>query len=145
MKKFFVSLLITIASYSAFASDGTVTSKVLNAFNKDFTNVSDVQWSSSKDFYKASFVYNGRQVFVFYTADGALLGVTRYLSSTDLPVVLQSSLQKGYKSYWISDLFEITNEDGTGYYITIENGDSRVILKSLNGSDWSQYQKSSKI
>jgi hypothetical protein len=69
------------------------------------------------------------------------LGVTRYISSGNLPINLQTSLKKSYDNYWISDLFEVAKYDNTSYYITLENADTKLVLKSNGGSNWSVYDK----
>ena len=33
-------------------------------------------------------------------------------------------------SYWVSDLVEVSKSDGTYYYITLENADTQLVLKS---------------
>lgn len=144
MKKIIFILAVTIASVSAFANDNLVNNKVLDAFNREFAGVQDVQWTASKDFYRVSFVYNAQHISVFYSNDGERIGVARYISSTDLPVVLQSSLTQKYKGYWISDVFEMSNAEGTGYYITLENADAKLVLKSMNGDEWSKFQRTAK-
>ena len=67
--------------------------------------------------------------------------MTRNISSLDMPMKLQTSLKNNYAGYWISDLFEISNNDGTNYYITMENADSKIVLKSTSDGNWSVYQK----
>jgi len=57
----------------------------------------------------------------------------------------QANLKKNYSGYWISDLFEVAKNNGTSYYVTLENGDKKVVLTSANGSDWSTYKKDRKI
>ena len=88
---------------------------------------------------------NGAKVFAFYNMDGELMGLTRNISSAQLPVNLQTSLKRNYNGYWISDLFEVANNNGTSYYVTLENGDKKVVLTSANGSEWSTYKKDRKI
>jgi hypothetical protein len=61
-----------------------------------------------------------------------------------LPVTLQTALKKSYEAYWISDLFELSDENGTSYYVTVENGDAKVTLKSTQTNQWTVYQKSRK-
>jgi hypothetical protein len=144
MKKIILTLAIAISSIAAFAGNETVSSNVVNAFNKEFTGAKDVQWTSGKDCFKASFVYNSQHVIAFYNLDGELMGMSRNISSLDLPIMLQTSLKKDYTGYWISDLFEVSNADGTTYYITMEKADGQVILKSGLGSKWSIYKKATK-
>ncbi|MFI5133975.1 MAG: hypothetical protein ACHQEB_06545 [Chitinophagales bacterium] len=143
MKKMMITLamLVTIGSMSAFAGEENVSARVLDAFKSEFNSAKEVEWTAGSNYYKAAFAFNGKHVFAFYNADGDLLGLTRYISSLDLPMYLQSSLKKSYTNYWISDLFEVANNDGTNYYITLENADSKIVLKATGGSDWKTYKK----
>lgn len=145
MKKIIITLAIAISSFSAFASDEPVSSTVLNAFNKEFAGVKDVQWTSADNYVRASFVFNGQNVAAFYGMDGELIAMTRNISSLELPISLQTSLKNQYKGYWISDLFEMSNHEGTSYYITVENADSRLVLKSSGNAKWSSFKKAAKI
>lgn len=140
MKKIVVTLAIAISSISAFASEKNVNQKVLDAFNTEFSSAKEVEWTMNSDYYKATFVYNERYVFAYYSQTGELLGMTRYLSPLDLPLALQNNLKKNYESFWISDLFEAVKGDETYYYVTVENGDSRVVLKS-SGNGWTTHSK----
>ena len=135
-----------IVSLSAFAKEERkVSPKVLNAFNTEFTTAQQVEWTVTSDFYKADFDMNGQKVSAFYDTDGALLGITRNISSAQLPVSLQSSLKKNYSNYWISNLFEVANNNGTSYYVTMEDGEKKIVLNSTAGSDWHTYKKDRKI
>jgi hypothetical protein len=145
MKKIIIMLAITISSLAVFAGEENVNKRVLNAFSEEFAGAKDVKWTTNETFSKASFVFNGQYVYAFYQLDGELLAMTRNISSVDLPIKLQSSLKKGYEGYWISDLFEISNNDGTNYYITMENADSKIVLKSTSGGNWNSFKKSAKI
>lgn len=137
-------LAVLISTTSAFAGEENVTTKVLNAFKAEFNTAKEVEWTVGSNYYKAAFVYNEKHVFAFYNKEGELLGLTRYLSSDDLPLNLQNNLKKSYSKYWISDLFEVAKSDGTAYYITLEDADTKLILKASAESDWSAYQKTRK-
>lgn len=63
---------------------------------------------------------NGQRAFAYYSTGGELMGVARYISSLQLPLGLLSNLKNNYSNYWISDLFELSNNDGTHYYVTLE-------------------------
>jgi hypothetical protein len=144
MKKLIIAAAMFV-SLSAFAGKEKVNEKVLNAFNTEFAGAQEVEWTIRPDYFKASFGMNGQRVFAFYNTDGELMGLTRNIPSSQLPVKLLTSLRKNYNSYWISDLFEVSNNEGTSYYVTLENGDNKVVLKSLGGNDWSNYKKDRKI
>jgi len=144
MKKFILTLAVVVTTLCSFAADKEVNVVVLKSFNKEFSGAKQVQWSASGDYYKASFLFNDQCVFAFFSQQGELMGVTRNLTSLELPVPLQSGLKRDYAGYWITNLFEISNDDGVHYYITVENADSKIILNST-GSAWKSYKKASKI
>jgi hypothetical protein len=142
MKRLLVTLTIALISFSSFATDEiTVAPKVLESFKSSFKNASEINWTVSDNFYKASFNMNGQFVTAYFDAEGIMMGMTRNISSVQLPIALQASLKKNYDEYWISDLFEIANDEGTSYYITLENADTKLVLKSSSNSDWSSFKK----
>ena len=140
MKKMILTLAIAVSSLTVFAGEAEVTQKVLNAFNTEFTSAQDVTWTVTKEYYKATFLYNDSYVFAFYAEDGELLAMTRYITSEDLPLSLLASLKKNYSEYWISDLFEMSKNEGTQYVVTLENADTRIVLRANSGV-WSVFQK----
>jgi hypothetical protein len=144
MKKIILTVAVALSTLCSFAGEVTVSSKVLDAFKTNFASAKEVTWTVNPDYYKAAFVFNDQHVFAFYSTDGELMGTTRYISSLDLPISLQADLKKEYSNYWISDLFEVSNSEGTGYYITLENADSKIVLKSKGGESWKTYQKNTK-
>ncbi|MBD0332722.1 MAG: hypothetical protein ICV66_08700 [Chitinophagaceae bacterium] len=142
-------LIITLTVLSSFFTKPTYASDdvspvVLKAFAQSFTAAKDVSWTSSKTFYKATFELNDQYVSAFYNEEGELIAVTRNVTALQMPAVLQAELKKDYTSYWITDLFEITNEQGTYYYVTLETADSKIVLKSTSFNKWSTYKKSQK-
>jgi hypothetical protein len=142
MKKIFLTLAIAISSVGlAFADGEEISAKVLHAFNKEFSAAREITWTVGDTYFQASFIYNNRYISAFYDKGGEMLGLTRYISPDDLPMALQSDLKKNYSVYWISDLFELANENGTAYYITLENADMKMTLKASNGKSWSNYKK----
>ena len=145
MKKVLMTLAIAISSIVAFAGEENVSKDVLNSFNKEFNGAKEVRWTTATDFYKAEFILNDQYITAFYNKDGEFLGMTRNISSLNLPLKLQSKIRSEYAEYWISDLFELSDNDGTHYYITVENADSKVLLKSSDNTDWNIYKKMSKI
>ena len=144
MKKLVLTLAIAITTFSAFAGEVGVDQKVLNSFSKDFTTAREVQWTVGTNYYRADFTYNEKHVFAYYDMSGNLTALTRYVSPNDLPLTLQGSLKKNFSEYWISDLFEVSNNDGTSYYVTVENAETKLVLKASDGKTWDQYKRSKK-
>jgi hypothetical protein len=144
MKKLVLTLAIAITTLSAFAGEAGVDQKVLNAFSKDFKTAREVAWTIGTNYYRADFTYNEKHVFAYYNKSGELIALTRYVSPNDLPMALQGSLKKEYSGYWISDLFEVSNNEGTAYFVTVENAETKLVLKASDARTWDQFNKSKK-
>ncbi|HEY0750662.1 MAG TPA: hypothetical protein VGD26_05885 [Chitinophagaceae bacterium] len=147
MKPLFILLTVlsSILSTASFAADGKVSREVLESFNNTFANAKEVDWTISETFYKAQFALDGQYISAFYDCEGKLMAITRNISSRQLPLTLQTSLRKEFNNYWITDLFEVANDEGTSYYITLESADAKMVLKSKNNASWTTFQKTKKV
>ena len=147
MKFLLVTLtaLLSLVNTRANATDDVnVSAAVVASFNAAFKNAAEVKWNNAGNYYKADFVLNGQHVNAYYDLTANLIAVTRNITSFQLPITLQTKLKASYENYWISDLFELSDENGIAYYVTVENGDNKITLKSAGASDWSLYKKQSK-
>jgi len=147
MKKIIMmaAMVLTIGTTYAFSGEEAINKQALSAFKTEFAGALDAAWSVGSGYYRVSFTLNDQKLFAFYSTEGEFMAVSRYISSLQLPLNLQSSLKKFYNNYWVTDLFELSSNNGTGYYVTLENADSKIVLKSTDGSDWSVYQKCKKV
>jgi hypothetical protein len=140
---FTLALMLSLSTVFA----GTITGvddRVVNNFKKDFASAEDVKWEKGNSFVKATFTLSGQIMFAYYAEEGQLLAVTRNITSTQLPISLLNEIKKNYRGYWISDLFEIAMNNDTAYYITLENGDYSLVMKSNGGTSWEVYKKERK-
>ena len=133
----------TLFTQPGSAKERDVTPSVIKSFQTTFATAKDVTWTAGDHLYKAQFEFNAQVVTAFYSPEGNLLAVTRNITTHQLPMTLQTDLKKGNETAWISNLFELTNDEGTAYFATLETADSKVVLKS-NGQSWSTYSKSKK-
>ncbi|MBL0336468.1 MAG: hypothetical protein IPP73_14460 [Chitinophagaceae bacterium] len=140
MKKMIMTLAMAISSIVALANTEKVNPEVLKSFSTEFNSASEVKWTVAENYFQAEFTYNDQHLFAFYNTTGELTALTRYLGLTEISLSLQNQLKKNYKGYWISDLFEVAKNGDTSYYITLENADSRLVLRS-GGQDWETFQK----
>jgi len=144
-----MKLLIALvtAAASLFANVSSATDKIeiapaaIQSFKTTFAQASEVSWSVSNNLYLANFALNGQYATVFYDAEGSLVATARNISSLQLPITLQADLRKDYAEYWISDLIEVTNADGINYFVTLQSGDNKLILKGSAFSEWHTFQK----
>lgn len=146
MKFLFVTLtaLFSLLNSKSYADDVKVNSAVIKSFQSSFKNASEVKWSFTETLYKANFSFNGQYVAAYYDVYGEMVAVTRNISSNQLPVTLQTVLKNDYKDLWVTDLFEVSDETGTTYYITLEDADTKLVLRSTGSLAWSVYQKQGK-
>ena len=145
MKRLLVTLTIALSliSLSSFANGEGVSPRAIKSFNHSFKTAAEVRWTVTDKYFKADFTLNGQYVAAFYDAEGKMIALTRNISSLQLPITLQADLKQNYNCYWISDVLEVANEDGTSYYITLETADEKLTLKS-NSDSWSTFQKQRK-
>ena len=141
-----LALLLSLSLSNIFANtnEEVVNYKAANSFKKEFTQAQDVKWENGKDFVKATFKMNDQVMIAYYTNSGQLLGVTRNITITQLPINLLTDVKKNHSNAWISDLFEVTTNDETSYYITLEDADQTLVLKSTGGTGWSTFKKQKK-
>jgi hypothetical protein len=147
MKKIILSLAtVLMMGISAFAAttNEEVNQVAATAFHKAFVNARNIVWEQKQDFLKVTFTLNDQVLFAYYNNNGDLQAVVRNLTSSQLPISLLTDLKKEYNDFWISDLFEIASNDQTNYYITLENADKKIVLRSNGADNWSVYAKTKK-
>lgn len=145
MKPILIAALLFVSTVKSFAGDGrnTVEPAVLKSFQTTFAGAANVDWSTTEELYKAVFFLNGQNVTAYYKADGTMQALSRHISAANLPMLLQTAVKNNYKSQWVSDVLEVTNEGGLQYYVTLEDADSKLILKS-SSTIWTLFQKGRK-
>jgi hypothetical protein len=116
----------------------------VKSFHKDFSGASNVIWEQRETYTRATFSLHGQVLFAYYNNNGDLQAVVRNITSDQLPINLLSALKNNYGNCWISDLFEIVSDDQTSYYVTLEDSDKKVVLKSQGTEFWSEYKKEKK-
>ena len=144
--KILIGVFIFITGISsAFANDNEeVNGNIVKSFNKEFAGAQNVQWVTTKDFVKVTFTLNDQVVYAYYGQDGSLLGVTRNILPGQLPINLLTDFKKNYSRYWISDLFEMAGNGQNVYYLTLEDSDHKIVLKSNGSNSWEVYRKEKK-
>ncbi len=139
-----LALFLTLGATYSFARpvDG-VNGEIKSAFTRNFQHAELMNTEVRKAFTKLTFKMDGQIMSAFYSETGDLLAVTHNIVSTQLPVGLQTSLKNDYKGYWITELFEFTGDDQNCHYVSLENADSSVTLRS-NGDSWEVYSSEKK-
>lgn len=141
-----LALLLSLSLSNIFANtnEDVVNYKAANSFKKEFSQAQEVKWENSRQYVKATFKLNDQLMVAYYSNTGELLGITRNLTTSQLPINLLADVKKNHKNAWITDLFEITANEETNYYITLEDADQTVVLKSLGSYGWTTFKKEKK-
>jgi len=151
MKKIILSIAtVLMISAGAFANGNAsfigdnVNQQAIASFKKDFAAASNIIWEQKVGYSKATFSLNGEILFAYYDNNGELTAVVRNITSEQLPINLITSMKRDYDGYWISDLFEVASGDQTTYYVTLENSDKKIVLRSFGIDSWNVYSKEKK-
>ena len=142
MKKIVLALavILTAGLSKGFANNPVdVNKKAVAAFHSDFYGARDVSWKESPKYVQAQFNLDNKVMFAYYKPDGSFICLIRNILTTELPSYLRKDIRKNYSSYWVSELFEVNTDQGSSYFIRLENGEGFLILNSENGSNWRTY------
>ena len=121
--------------------DTMVPESVATAFSYNFSYATEVQWEGWGNYYKATFVQNDHTMYVFYSDDAELMGIAKNITFDELPVLLQAGLKNKYPEFWITELAKYVIADKTGFLVTIENADEKIVLRTNDSRHWQVYSK----
>jgi hypothetical protein len=153
MTAFFLALILTVTTSITFAADNHNNDaiRLVNAsFKQHFKTAQILNTEVSGKYTKVTFKLNDNIMTAFYADNGNLLAVVHNMLSTQLPADLQTDLKNNYGDYWITELFELKGEDHINhqsvncYYISLENANGKVILRSVDDSNWEVYDEKAK-
>jgi hypothetical protein len=133
------ALGLSLFSSAFAASPVSSTDRAAAAFKKDFHRTYDVQWSQTESFVIARFSQESETMYAYYDFQGNLIGVVQHILTTSLPESLRDDIKTKYAGYWVSELFQATNENGTYYYVQLKNADETIVLSTEGTPGWHRY------
>jgi len=139
MKKQIITaaLLLVAAFTQAFANDDQGVNKATAAsFTRDFQMARLMHWQKQQNYSVATFNLNGQVMMAYYNQDNLLVAVLHHITVDRLPIFLMRDIKKNYSDYWVSELFEAAANGESHYFLTLENADQTLKLKSVNSTDW---------
>ena len=119
MKKILLAAIVFVSSFTAMAHDPN--QKVLDAFNKTFSNVKEVAWTENDHSFEVRFKQNEILSKVTYDQEGTILKTLRYYYEQDLPLLILSEVKTKFANKKIFGVTEESSEKGTYYYIVLED------------------------
>ena len=132
-----IAAFVLLISTSAFANTGTgidnVSKTVKEAFEKNFSGAQQVSWEQTDNLYFATFSYNSKEVSAAYNEKGELIGVSRKLQLSDIPLNVSRALTQEFEGYTIlNTVTEMLYEGQTVYYATAEGVSKILKLKCFS-------------
>lgn len=119
----------------------TVSDKLLTAFQKTFPDAIEVKWAEQPTGYMVSFKQHDILNKVLYDKDGSFVGSFRYYTEKSLPVTIIFRLQKDYPGKSVFGVTEVTNENGTTYYIKLQDDKNWYTIFSDSAGNLEKIEK----
>jgi hypothetical protein len=146
MKRLFVIALFALSmGTSAFAkSTGSVSKSATSNFKADFKNASDVSWTATDSYAKASFTMDGKQMEAFYNSKGEVIGTSTHVGLQELPASATKAIAKKFQGYTAKEAIRFEGTEESGYYISLENEKEAVILKASENNQPEIFKRTKK-
>jgi hypothetical protein len=141
MKKIILSIAIGLAAFSTSVAKApdNINDRAVAAFQKDFRKASEVHWTATSNYVMATFRMDNETQFAYYDFQGNLIGVVHHMLTSSLPEGLSKDIKKHYSNYWVSELFQITSDEGVYYYIQLKNADETIVLSTEGTNGWRRF------
>ena len=130
--------LLLIASTTFANESKPIPTTIINQLHQEFESATEVAWKTTADFYKASFTADGQSLEAFFSPDGQLLGTSRKLTVDQLPLAVIKETSKLGSANEVTELFELSSDRGTEYFITFGSGKEAKTYKSA-GTSWNRF------
>lgn len=99
-----------------------VPSVVVNAFQKSFPKVYDVEWERDGNYYKVEFETGliGLDHDVWYDETGKMIRHKEEISRRDLPQAVTAAINRDFAGYRVDDVAKITEGDAVTYTLEVK-------------------------
>src|SRR4051812_9763760 len=124
MRKIILATLSVALSIASFAGGNKADKKLLSDLQSTLRNSAHVQWSSTNNYNRATFNFNGKPVSAFYDLDNnSLIGFTIRFAQDELPAEITDALKKKYSDWSIVDALLFIDEYGyVNYFAQVHKG-----------------------
>lgn len=132
MKKILIAcmaLLLSAASVSASDGSKAVAKSVLTSFTKAYSDASNVQWTVTEQFARASFILDAEKVEAYFTTDGDFIAESKAIALQELPRAGRKLLQSKYSGYQLKEVVSYTTDEKVEYYVSIESEKEKKVLR----------------
>jgi hypothetical protein len=147
MKKVFVMLFAVVIAASAWTKPSpspAENEKVMAAFQEQFGEAKDVNWTEKEGFYLASFKLNNDRMLVWYTAEGVVEAVQRTIQTNQLTFLAAEAVDKLMLNKALLNLVEISKQGELFYIAKIEDEKCISVYKVSASGDYTRIDKTKK-
>jgi len=89
----------------------------------------------SSNLFQVYFTYHSERYNAFFDVDGKLVATCRFISESNLPLLIRQSISHKYASYQLQQVVELTHNEETTYLLTFENEQVKLETQAyINGS-----------
>ena len=134
-----ITILLALFSMSFAKPDDILNQRAVGSFQTEFKEASSVSWKQNEKFSVATFRLNDQILFAYYDPQGSLIALAHNMLTTSLPEGLGKELRKKYSGYWITDCFQLRDDEGIHYFVRIKNAATAQVLTSDGIESWTIY------
>lgn len=132
----------TFITASAFAGTEETKARASKNLKAEFASAGNIQWKLTDNYMKASFLWNGQQLEVFYNYNGETIAKSRAIEVSSLPLSAQQTISKRYADYRIAEAIEYESQEGENcYYVSLVKGDKKIMLRISTTGEVSLFQQ----
>ena len=136
MKKIlFATLSLVALSLASFAGGNKADRKLLSDLTMTLKNSTQVVHSSTADYTKATFSFNGKTTSAYYDVDYELIGFSIRIKESELLQAALETMKKKYSDWTLADAIMFIDKDANvKYYTQVKKDKKNIALQlSLNG------------
>jgi hypothetical protein len=133
-----------LLSLGTFSAKADVNQKVLQSFHMVFGKATDIKWTEFQDHYYVSFNQNDVLIKANYDLAGNIVNSIRYYKEQHLPLHILCKIKEAYPSKSVHMVTEVNNENGTAYFIQLQDDKSWTVIKSDESGDFELADRYSK-
>jgi hypothetical protein len=106
-------------------------------------NSTQVVHSSTADYTKATFSFNGKATSVFYDlVDGELIGFIIRITESELPQAALETMKKKYSDWTLTEAVMFIDKDANvNYYTQVKKDKKNIALQSSSNGHVSFYNR----
>ena len=113
--------------------DSDVPQAIRDAFDKQFTNTSMVNWKMKDDKYVVMFTQDTKKQMAEFNTSGELLSKGEKIEKDDLPAPVADAIKTGYSGININEVYRIEKDGQTQYKVKLEGNPKKIAIYDAQG------------